>query len=59
MDIDQIIAIFPDLTNPDIEEIKVFATKKQCESGELIFSEGDEARSLLYYRERPCIGHLR
>lgn len=45
MDIDQIIPIFPDLTNPDIEEIKVFATKKQCESNELIFSEGDEARS--------------
>jgi CRP-like cAMP-binding protein len=45
MSIDQTVTIFPDLTNPDIEQIKSFASKKQCTNNELIFSEGDEANS--------------
>ena len=45
MDIEQTITIFPDLTNPDIEKIKVLASKKQCATNELVFSEGDEANS--------------
>ena len=45
MDFNQTVSFFRDLTDPDIEEIKIISTKKHCSKNELVFAEGDDADS--------------
>ncbi|MDH5711713.1 MAG: cyclic nucleotide-binding domain-containing protein, partial [Gammaproteobacteria bacterium] len=45
MEMNQTVSFFRVLTDPDIEEIKMLASKRLYTAGELVFSQGDEANS--------------